>query len=270
MRPFYENTEGNLEIFQKRPSHVSPHLHKSLECVYIMNGSLALGIDQELYSMEKGDFAIIFPELIHHYQAFGPTFSKAVYILAAPSLTGGYLHNIQQYRPEYPVILAKDVHPDIFHAINSLLFHPSDSECHVLYQAYVQIILARSLPVFHLIKRDMENSQDIVYQVVSYISRHFKESFTLADMAHDLGISPSSLSRFFSSTFHMNFNHYLNETRLEYACSLLRHTDQTILNICGESGFDSQRTFNRVFKAYHHISPRDYRNSHKIKTELPE
>lgn len=238
-----------------------------MECIFVTNGTLAIGVGQELYPMKQGDFAVIFPELIHHCQAFGSPSSKAIYLLASPALTGGYLQEIQQYRPEYPVISAKDVHPDISYAIHSLLSHPSVSEYHVLHRAYIQIILARSLPLFHLIQTEQDRTQDIVYQTVSYISRRFTESFTLKDMAHDLGISSSSLSHVFSGTFHMNFNQYLNETRLEYACSLLRHTDHAILTICENSGFDSQRTFNRVFKKCHHMSPRDYRNLHKINTE---
>ena len=82
---------------------------------------------------------------------------------------------------------------------------------------------------------------------------------TLSKMAHDLGISQSSLSRVFSGTFHTNFNRYLNEARLDYACSLLLHSDHTILDICIRTGFDSQRTFNRVFQERYHMSPREYR-----------
>ena len=91
MRPFYENTKENLGIFQKKICHVPPHLHKSLEFIFVTNGTLALGVGQELYPMEQGDFAVIFPELIHHCQAFGSPSSKAIYLLASPTLTGGYL-----------------------------------------------------------------------------------------------------------------------------------------------------------------------------------
>ena len=102
-------------------------------------------------------------------------------------------------------------------------------------------------------------SNDIIYQTVSYIAAHYTEELTLSKMAHDLGISQSSLSRVFSGTFHTNFNRYLNEARLDYACSLLLHSDHTILDICIRAGFDSQRTFNRVFQERYHMSPREYR-----------
>ena len=77
----------------------------------------------------------------------------------------------------------------------------------------------------------------------------------------DLGVSKYVLSRLFSKTFHRNFNQYLNAARLNYACHRLENTRDSITNICLDSGFESQRTFNRVFKERYKISPSDYRST---------
>ena len=69
------------------------------------------------------------------------------------------------------------------------------------------------------------------------------------------------LSRLFSKTFHRNFNKYLNDARLNYACQRLETTSDSITNIRLDSGFESQRTFNRVFKERYKISPSDYRSN---------
>jgi AraC-like DNA-binding protein len=166
---------------------------------------------------------------------------------------------LHQFCPVNPVILSQEVHPDVNYALRSMLVYPAASQGHVLHQAFIQIILARTIPLFHLIDKSTVGSDDIIYRTVSYIAAHYTEELTLSKMAHDLGISQSSLSRVFSSTFHTNFNRYLNEARLDYACSLLLHSDHTILDICIRAGFDSQRTFNRVFQERYHMSPREYR-----------
>lgn len=85
-------------------------------------------------------------------------------------------------------------------------------------------------------------------------------------MASDLEYSPYSLSRVFSGTFHKNFNQYLNEIRLEYAASLLLYTNQTITDVYMNAGFESQRTFNRVFLEEYRLSPRDYRKQNRVST----
>lgn len=261
MLPFYENNKNSLEIHYQKSHHIPPHLHKSLECIYVTAGTLELGICQELYHMEKGDFAIVFPELIHHYQVFCMQKSTAVYLLASPSLSGTFLSALQQSCPACPVIKADALHPDIPYVINSLLKDTSPTNATVIHQAFLQILLARSLPCFQLVEKSSVGSDDIIYRTVSYIAAHFKESVTLTGMAHDLGCSPYALSRVFSGTFHCNFNQYLNSVRLDYACALLKYTDLPITDLLLEAGFDSQRTFNRVFRDCYHMSPREYRTN---------
>ncbi len=266
MLPFYENFEESLEIYEKKSRHIRPHLHKSMECIYVTEGTLELGIGQELYHMEKYDFAIVFPELIHHYQVFDSRNCRAIYLLSSPSLTGGYIQTIQQLCPKIPIISADHVHSDIPYALHSLRnISPKDNQAHVLWQAYTQIILARSLPHFLLIEKSAVGSNDIIYQTVAYIAAHFAEDISLTQMARTLGYSPYALSRVFSGTFHCNFNNYLNTIRLDYACSLLQYTNQTITEACINSGFGSLRTFNRVFRERYKMSPRDYRNKYRKK-----
>lgn len=70
MKPIYEENEETLEIAEQISCHIPPHLHKSMELVSVTEGTLEIGVGTELYHMEKGDFALVFPELIHHYQVF--------------------------------------------------------------------------------------------------------------------------------------------------------------------------------------------------------
>ena len=135
----------------------------------------------------------------------------------------------------------------------------------VVEQAYVQILLARSIPCYRLTEKSSVESSDIIYQTVSYIAKHFKEQVSLESMAKDLGISKFTLSRVFSGTFHRNFNQYLNEQRLNYVCVHLECTDKSITDIWLDAGFDSQRTFNRVFRERYRMTPREYRSLYKEK-----
>lgn len=260
MRPLYENVQDDLEIYLRSTGHISSHVHKSMECVYVSEGTLELGIGQNFYHMQKGDFALIFPDMIHHYQVFDSGKCAAVYLLFAPSLSGSYVQTLHQFCAEDPVIRAADLHPDILYAINSLLHHPAEEHVQILHQAFVQIILSRALPMLTLIPKNAADDGDIVYQTVTYIAAHFTEEVSLTSMAKDMGYSPFALSRVFSGTFHTNFNRYLNDTRLDYAVNLLEYTQESITDICWKSGFESQRTFNRAFHERFRMTPRDFRN----------
>lgn len=261
MISLYEKKEESLHIIHKESVHFPPHLHSGMEIVYVTRGTLVLGVGCELYQMEKGDLAIVFPNLIHHYQVFGKGKKEAFYLVPQMSLTGGFVDELQQYCPRNPVIKKEKVHPDIKNAI--LTLYKEENRSKMLELAYIQVILARSMQCFELIPRESDENDDIIYRTVSYIAKNFKEEISLNIMAKDLGISKYMLSRVFSSTFHTNFNQYLNEHRLNYVITLLEYTDMSITDICLEAGFQSQRTFNRAFQEKFRKTPREYKNELK-------
>ena len=141
----YENKQQMVSVEWKTPVHMPPHLHEAIEIVYVTEGCIELGVGQELYHMEKGDFAIVFPNVIHHYQVFGEKENKAIFLYIDPAVLSGFLKELQIYSPKNPVLKKENVHPDVVHAIKFLMQNP---ECTpILAQAYAQIILAYVSPL---------------------------------------------------------------------------------------------------------------------------
>lgn len=290
MYAVFEDVE-EFEVHKKKSNHVPPHVHTAVEVVYVTHGTQEVGIGEELYHMDEGDIAVVFPDLIHHYQVFGKGKNRQIVVLANPVLAGTYLTTLQQQAPKTPVIKADQVHPDVVYAFERLaqmkvakitakrswqrksapqkekkepvVIDPNDE---VIHQAFLQIILARLLPKLVLVERKEMETNDLIFRTVSYIAEHFTEEISLTSMASDLYVSPYALSRIFSGTFHTNFNQYLNNTRLQYVTYLLKYTNQSITEAYENAGFESQRTFNRVFKESYHMSPRDFKN--RAKEEL--
>ena len=254
----YENKNSNIVVEWKKPTHFPPHLHEAIEMVYVTKGTLELGVGSELYHMEKGDFGIVFPNMIHHYQVFGACESKALYILVPPQIIPSYMEEMQKYCPKNPVISKEYLHTDIVKAVKTLIDVEKDNNR--LVQAYVQIIFAHVFSRLEMIEKEVIRGEDIVYRIVEYVAMNFRGKITLDKMAYDFGISKYVLSRLISKTFHCNFVSYVNGIRLNYALSLLDGTNESITNICYNCGFDSQRTFNRVFKERYRMTPREYRS----------
>lgn len=290
MRPLYEKNEDDLEIYRQKTSHFPPHVHGSLECIYIESGSLDLGVEKEFYHLDAGDFAITFPGQIHYFQNFSGEEGYAIYLLAAPSLCGKYRSQVIQSAPSCPMLKKNELDPDIPYLMTRMardeaervrerarlrrsrkrkkdvLPEKNASEKDYINRAYFEIILTRFLMSASLRERTASAKEDLVYRCVLYVAEHFTEDITLTGMAKDLYVSPFELSRLFASTFHMNFNSYINESRLDLATTLLRQTDTPVTEIMLESGFGSQRTFNRVFREKYHMSPREYR---RLRTDSP-
>lgn len=111
--------------------------------------------------MEQGDFAIVFPNLIHHYQVFGEGRKEAFYLVPQMSLTGCFMDELLKKCPHNPVIKKENVHPDIPQSIMKL--YADEVRISVIEQAYVQIILARSMPYFELIQSEQLSGNKILF-----------------------------------------------------------------------------------------------------------
>jgi len=86
-------------------------------------------------------------------------------------------------------------------------------------------------------------------------------SITLKTLSRNLGINSSVLSQTINQGFGKNFNEFINEYRIDEVKKRLNSSDHktgTILDIALESGFNSKATFNRSFKKFTGVSPREY------------
>ncbi|MCM2372124.1 helix-turn-helix domain-containing protein [Aporhodopirellula aestuarii] len=85
-----------------------------------------------------------------------------------------------------------------------------------------------------------------------------RELATLADM------NASAFSRFFKQSTGRTVSAYINELRIGFACRLLTDTDDSILSISQQSGYQNLSNFNRRFLQHRKMTPRDYRNRFRI------
>ena len=106
----------------------------------------------------------------------------------------------------------------------------------MIVQTYVQIVLARCIGKNGIGGKSFVGSDDLIYRTVSYISGNFRRQFFFGRYGTRSWSEQVCISKVFSKTFHRNFNQYLNDARLSYACTRLVNTSDTILNICLDSG----------------------------------
>lgn len=98
-----------------------------------------------------------------------------------------------------------------------------------------------------------------IWPIVHYVHTHYGEPITLSGVAELFGINRSRLSSEFVKHVGMNFIPFLHEVRVRHACSLLASTDMSIYHIGLEVGFNSFKTFSRVFRNLKGTTPREFR-----------
>lgn len=86
----------------------------------------------------------------------------------------------------------------------------------------------------------------------------------LSDVASAVGSNRSYVSHYFNQELGSTFFDYVNNLRIEYACELLKNTNDSIDSIAMSSGFNSPSTFYRVFQQVKSCTPSNFRGGGKI------
>lgn len=86
--------------------------------------------------------------------------------------------------------------------------------------------------------------------------------FSLLQLASKIGTNEVYASKAFNNGLSCTFNDFVNQRRIEFAKTLLKETDHSILTTGMNSGFAAKSTFNRVFKLYVGLTPSQFRQQH--------
>ncbi len=88
---------------------------------------------------------------------------------------------------------------------------------------------------------------------------YLEPNLTLTDLARRIGVNSTVLSYTINNGFDKNFNDFVNEYRIAEVKKKLKNADDSpLLGIAFDSGFNSKATFNRAFKKFTGVSPKEY------------
>ncbi|MGK7909566.1 MAG: helix-turn-helix domain-containing protein [Synechococcus sp.] len=96
-------------------------------------------------------------------------------------------------------------------------------------------------------------------QVLDYIDAHLGSDITLAELAELVDLSQFHFGRLFKQSLGLSPYQYLLQQRVERAKTLLRQSDQSIVEIALKCGFNSQSHLGRKFRQLTGITPKAYR-----------
>lgn len=108
-----------------------------------------------------------------------------------------------------------------------------------------------------------ENDNDRLNKVHAYIMNNFKSPIRLTDAADIAHMSPTAFSRYFKQRMQKPFSKFVIELKIGYACKLLMQQQFSILQICYECGFQNVSNFNKLFKNYTELSPKQFQRKHR-------
>ena len=96
-------------------------------------------------------------------------------------------------------------------------------------------------------------------KVMEFIRAHYTEDITLSQIAENVYMNPSYISRMVKVQTGKNITDLITEMRMEKAIALLRTTDLKIYKIAEKVGYTNLQYFYRMFRKITGKSPSDFR-----------
>ena len=100
----------------------------------------------------------------------------------------------------------------------------------------------------------------ILNTIFQYTLSNYKDEIHLDTVAKMANMSPSAFCRFFKKRTRKTYISFLNEVRIQEACSQILKADSSISEICFNTGYNTISNFNRQFKRITGFTPKEYRN----------
>lgn len=102
-----------------------------------------------------------------------------------------------------------------------------------------------------------------------YIYAHIKERITIEDLADELGVSASYLSRLFKKETGDSVSAYIRKQKIEIAKNLLQYSEYSMIDIANRLSFSSQSHFIQQFREYVGMTPKKYRDlNHMVRWDI--
>jgi AraC-like DNA-binding protein len=272
MLPFFQDQTQDISINRTSKIIFPMHLHQALELAYCESGCFCVSAGADTFRLGPGDIACFFPNTVHSYPGppdGGEQRGACLIFIAGARYFGRFAKTLETSTPVCAVIRAEKLHPDVAYALHGLYLQYKSAADDPYVQAsnysYVELIIARLLQSLELTEPESSPGEDLTRQIMYYIEEHYQEHLSLGQLAARLNVSRYYLSRIFSSRLHSSFSNYVNEMRLNCAVALIREGLPSLTDVWTRSGFESQRTFNRVFLSNMNKTPREYMLAHRAK-----
>lgn len=261
---------------QYREIMIHKHWHREMEILYIAKNSMIVEIETQSVVANEGDIIIIPSNHLH--AAYRYKYEKCSFYAAVfdPFFIASYTNDTIQQTYIKPLL---DGTEDIFYHIKKGSLYSEQMElCFkeltnifnhgVAFELLTKAKLFEFFYYFYLIQPEKiqpsRKKEDIlislrIKKTLLFIEDHYKEPIPLERIASYLGISKEHFCRFFKKHFHVSFSDYLTRYRISHAEQLLIKTEQNILDIALECGFDSGNYFSIVFKKITNETPTSFR-----------
>lgn len=253
------NSPFGISLQKRNNDTIVAHWHEHIELLYFTSGECRITCGTEIYTARKGDLIFLNSNDIHFAEQ---SFTSAFWCI--------------HIRPSF--FRETDLeHVRIKH------FIPNDQTvCNLLEQlireyqgneigkdmaalGYAHLLLSYLLRHYHndtdsqRLFSETEARRQRISPVIRYISNHYTEKISTAELADMLFLSEHYFCKLFKRATGQTVTDYINRVRIEKATILLKSTSESLTEIAMRTGFHDLNYFSRTFERVLQMRPGQYR-----------
>lgn len=258
---------------------VYPHFHKEIEIIYAQNGTVNIGIEDNVIELQEGEIYFFASGQAHYFLA-SPESERLVYQfdlnLFDEALLQDTEHSLtklfeegEPHSKHWSESLRSQTKPILTQLFNIEQQQPPGKKYLTLglLQQMIGLFyqeLPKRTPKKTVIKRSKIRSKDTLdrlNQAFDYIEHHYQKPISIDEVARVVGYSPYYFTRFFKGTTGQTFMQFLTDYRINQAKFILANEKLPMIEVAERAGFSSVKTFHHVFKKIVGLSPLQYQKS---------
>ena len=117
--------------------------------------------------------------------------------------------------------------------------------------------------VEYLQQKNIENSNNIIANIKSYIEDNLNEEISLERLSEEVYLTPNYIGHIFKEEVGISYLEYLTQVRIEKAKNMLMNPTNKIYEISERVGYKNSNYFSKLFRKYTGYTPSQYRKYHK-------
>lgn len=254
--------------------------HEPLEIFYTLSGKGRYFIEDKIYTFEAGDLFVINNYELHKSQLIdGEPFEALIIMFNANLATAMQLDDGLNplslfYERESPHQLKTDSESrqkleTVFSQMKSEYEREEGFSLRSI-AALLQWLLVelkraydRNEPLNSVGLHNSVHLKEVVSHVLEYIDKHYCEDIKLSQVAAELCVSPSYLSREFKKDTGFSLVEFISSKRIRLAREMLLKSNLQVTEIATRVGYNNVTHFHWTFKKMVGISPGQYRKMYK-------
>jgi xylan 1,4-beta-xylosidase len=255
-----------FKIFILDAENQEYHLHKEIELIFVLKGSVTYEVKSKRYKLTERDLF-----LVNSFDMHSVLSDKGENIILALQLDPLYFN---QYCPGFSdfyfgatgaFMSSSTLHGKISSNLANIVLSLAKLDTGYKLEAVNSATEIALTLVKHCRTELRQQSDNEAYkqrrisELLKYIEENYASVIGLDTLSKELLISPKYISKFFKDNLGIGFVDYINKLRITKSLNDLAGNKKSIMDIAVEHGFNDHRAYNRVFKKLFGVTPTEYR-----------